>query len=85
MNSSLVNSVAVSLMFMMALWGIVCFFITLIEYLQNWLTARKNINTEVPALKSSVEELRRRQSRLEAEWEQVRRRQDSTSLNAPRG
>jgi len=85
MNSSLVNSVAVSLMFMMALWGIVCFFITLIEYLQNWLTARKNINTEVPALKSSVEELRRRQSRLETEWEQVRRRQDSTSLNAPRG
>jgi len=85
MNSSLVNSVAVSLMFMMALWGIVCFFITLIEYLQNWLTARKNINTEVPALKSSVEELRRRQSRLEAEWEQVRRRQDSTSLNAARG
>jgi len=85
MNSSLVNSVAVSLMFMMALWGIVCFFITLIEYLQNWLTARKNINTEVPALKSSVEELRRRQSRLETEWEQVRRRLDSTSLNAPRG
>jgi len=85
MNSSLVNSVAVSLMFMMALWGIVCFFITLIEYLQNWLTARKNINTEVPALKSSIEELRRRQSRLETEWEQVRRRQDSTSLNAPRG
>ena len=85
MNSSLVNSVAVSLMFMMALWGIVCFFITLIEYLQNWLTARKNINTEVPALKSSVEELRRRQSRLETEWEQVRRRQDSTSLNAARG
>ena len=85
MNSSLVNSVGVSLMFMMALWGIVCFFITLIEYLQNWLTARKNINTEVPALKSSVEELRRRQSRLETEWEQVRRRQDSTSLNAPRG
>ena len=85
MNSSLVNSVAVSLMFMMALWGIVCFFITLIEYLQNWLTARKNINTEVPALKSSVEELRRRQSRLETEWEQVRRRQDSTSLNAQRG
>ena len=85
MNSSLVNSVAVSLMFMMALWGIVCFFITLIEYLQNWLTARKNINTEVPALKSSIEELRRRQSRLETEWEQVRRRQDSTSLNAQRG
>lgn len=85
MNSSLVNSVAVSLMFMMALWGIMCFFITLIEYLQNWLTARKNINTEVPVLKSSVEELRKRQSRLEAEWEQFRRRQDSTSLNAPRG
>ena len=37
------------------------------------LRAKRNINTEVPALAASVKELRDRQSRFERELEQLRR------------
>jgi septal ring factor EnvC (AmiA/AmiB activator) len=84
MNSNIVNSIAVGLMSTMAVWGIICLLMTVIEFLQNWLDARKNINRDVPALKTSVEELRKRQSRLETELEQVRRKQDSIGLTGPR-
>ena len=77
MNSNLVNSVAVGFMFTMAMWGVICLSITLIEYFQTWLNARKNINTEVPALKLSVGELNTRLAKLEAELAQMRRAQAS--------
>jgi len=82
MNSNLVSSVAVAVMFMMAMWGAITLLVTLVEYLQNWLSARKNINTEVPALKESVEDLRKRFARLETEWERIRREQHAASLEA---
>jgi phage shock protein A len=69
-------------MFMMAMWGAITLLVTLVEYLQNWLSARKNINTEVPALKESVEDLRKRFARLETEWERIRREQHAASLEA---
>ena len=80
MTSNLVSSIAVTLVFMMAAWGAISLLMTLIDYLQNWLSARKNINTEVPALKESVEELRKRFARLETEWERIRRKQHAAGL-----
>ncbi len=55
MNSNLINSVGVGLLFAMAVWGTICLLMTVIEYLQQCLSARKNINTEVPKLAASVE------------------------------
>jgi hypothetical protein len=73
MDSSLLHSVAIGWLFAMATWGTIGFIVTVTEYVQEWLRAHRNINKEVPALAASVEELRKGQSRLEAELEQIRR------------
>ena len=73
-------------LFAMAMWGTIGFGVTVVEYLQEWLRAHRNINKEVPALAASVEELRKGQSRLEAELEQIRRAgiRDARLVEVPR-
>ena len=63
----------VGLVFAMAFWGALDMMSTLASHFQEWLRAKRNINTEVPALAASVKELRDRQSRFERELEQIRR------------
>jgi len=71
----------------MAMWGAIDISVSIALSVQEWLRAKRNINTEVPALKASVEELRKRQTRFETELEQIRRtRRDLTAStqNTPR-
>ena len=63
----------VGLVFAMAFWGGMDILTTIASHFQEWLRAKRNINTEVPALAASVKELRDRQSRFERELEQSRR------------
>jgi hypothetical protein len=64
---------AVGLLFMTAFWGAIDILATISSNIESWLRAKRNINTEVPALAASVKELRDRQSRLERELGQIRR------------
>lgn len=58
---------------LIALWGALDISFAIASSFQEWLRAKRNINTEVPALKASIEELRKRQVRFETELEQARR------------
>ena len=84
MDSSLLHLVAIGWLFAMVMWGTIGFMVTVFEYLQQWLRAHRNINTEVPALAASVEELRKGQSRLEAELEQIRRVRGDATTTGPK-
>ncbi len=64
---------AVGLLCMTAFWGAIDILATISSNIESWLRAKRNINTEVPALATSVKELRDRQSRFERELEQIRR------------
>jgi hypothetical protein len=78
---------AVFMVCAMAMYGAIDISVSVALSIQEWLRSKRSINTEVPALKASVEELRRRQTRFETELEQIRRtRQETaaTSLNTPR-
>ena len=63
---------SVGLLFATAFWGAVNIMATISLTIESWLSAKRNINTEVPALAASVEELRDRQTRFERELEQLR-------------
>ena len=63
----------VGLLFVTAFWGAIDILATISSNIESWLRAKRNINTEVPALAASVKELREQQSRLEREIEQIRR------------
>jgi peptidoglycan hydrolase CwlO-like protein len=63
----------VGLLFVTAFWGAIDILATISSNIESWLRAKRNINTEVPALAASVKELREQQSRLEREMEQIRR------------
>ena len=64
---------AVGLLCMTAFWGAIDILATISSNIESWLRAKRNINTEVPALAASVKDLREQQSRLEREMEQIRR------------
>ena len=66
----------VGLLFVTAFWGAVDMMSALASQFQEWLRAKRNINTEVPALAAAVKELRDRQSRFERELQQIRRATD---------
>ena len=65
--------IAAGLVFFMAFWGGMDILASIASHFQEWLRAKRNINTGVPALAASVKELRDRQSRFERELEQIRR------------
>ena len=65
--------IAAGLVFFMAFWGCMDMLTSIASQFQEWLRAKRNINTEVPALAAAVKELRDRQSRFERELEQIRR------------
>ena len=69
----LIPYIAAGLVFFMAFWGGMDILTSIASHFQEWLRAKRNINTEVPALAASVKELRDRQSRIERELEQMRR------------
>ena len=69
----LIPYIAAGLVFFMAFWGGMDILTSIASQFQEWLRAKRNINTEVPALAASVKELRDRQSRFERELEQIRR------------
>ena len=71
--SQLIPYIAAGLVFFMAFWGCMDILTSVASQFQEWLRAKRNINTEVPALAASVKELRDRQSRIERELEQMRR------------
>ena len=48
----------VGLVFFMAFWGGMDILTSIASHFQEWLRAKRNINTEVPALAASVKELR---------------------------
>jgi hypothetical protein len=68
----------------MAMWGAIDISSSIALSTQEWLRSKRNINTEVPALKASVEELRKRQTRLETELEQIRRTPQGTTATLER-
>ena len=47
--------------------------------MQEWLSAKRNINTEVPKLKASVSELQKRQSLLESDVRRLQRLREADS------
>lgn len=59
-----------------AMSGVIDTAATITSIVQEWRRSKKNINVEVPSLKNAVEELRRRQTRLEVGLEQMQRRRD---------
>ena len=63
---------AASFVFFLAFWGLIDMLSAITSHFQDWLRAKRNINTEVPALTASVKELRDRQTRLEREMEKVK-------------
>jgi hypothetical protein len=69
----LIPYIAAGLVFFMAFWGGMDMLTTIASHFQEWLRAKRNINTEVPALSAAVKELRDRQSRVERELQQLRR------------
>ncbi len=73
MSINLLSQLAILWLFIMASIGTMDLLFSMVSAVQDWLTARRKINTELPALSASVEELRRRQSRLEVELDQLRR------------
>jgi len=68
--------IAAGLVFFMAFWGGMDMLASIASHFQEWLRAKRNINTEVPALAEAVKELRDRQSGLERELQQIRRATD---------
>jgi hypothetical protein len=69
----LIPYIAAGLVFFMAFWGGMDMLTSIASQFQEWLRAKRNINTEVPALAAAVKEMRDRQSRFERELEQIRR------------
>jgi hypothetical protein len=69
----LIPYIGAGLVFFMAFWGGMDMLTTIASHFQEWLRAKRNINTEVPALSAAVKELRDRQSRVERELQQLRR------------
>ena len=69
----LIPYIAAGLVFFMAFWGGMDILASIASHFQEWLRAKRNINTEVPALAAAVKELRDRQSSLERELQQIRR------------
>ena len=67
------SNTAILLVCSMAMLGALDVSSSIALSIQEWLRSKRNINTEVPALKASVEDLRRRQTRLETELEEIRR------------
>lgn len=65
--------VSLGLVFFMAFWGSMDMLASIASHFQEWLRAKRNINTEVPALSAAVKELRDRQTRVERELQQLRR------------
>jgi hypothetical protein len=65
---------AVGLLFTVAFWGAIDILTTISSHVESWLRAKRNINTEVPALAASVKELCAQQSRFERELDQIRTR-----------
>ena len=66
----------VGLLFVTAFWGAVDILSTISSHVESWLSAKRKINTEVPALAAAVKELRDQQARFERELEQIRRATD---------
>ena len=73
MNSNLLNMVAVGFFYGMALVG----FFSLIGFIagvfQDWIGAKRKINTDVPELKDSVRELKLKLSFLESDIKRLER------------
>ncbi len=83
---NLLSYFAIAWLFMMGMFGTIDLLVSVGLHFQEWLRAHRNINTQIPALSASVEELRKRQSRMEMELEQIRRIRESetaTSWNVP--
>jgi len=73
MNSNLLNGVAIGFLYGMALVG----FFSLIGFIagvfQDWIGAKRKINTDVPELKDSVRELKLKLSFLESDMKRLER------------
>ena len=83
---NLLSYFAIAWLFIMGTFGTIELLVSVGSHFQEWLRAHRNINAQVPALSTSVEELRKRQSRMEVELEQIRRIRESpaaTSWNVP--
>lgn len=67
--------IGVGALFFFCFWGTVDILTSITLNFQEWLRAKRNINTEVPALSASVKELRERQNRFERELERLKSEQ----------
>jgi hypothetical protein len=65
--------IAICVVFFTSFCGAVEIITAVVSHSQEWLRAKRAINTEVPALNAAVKELRDRQTRVERELQQLRR------------
>lgn len=73
MNSNLLNGVAIGFLYGMALVGFFSFIGFIAGVFQDWIGAKRKINTDVPELKDSVRELKLKVSFLESDIKRLER------------
>lgn len=81
MKLDLLSTVAISSLLIMAFVGFFSLLHFLAEAFGDWITSKRKINTDVPALKDDVRELKAKVSSLELDLKLLRRfRQSDAAL-----